>query len=180
MASEAVENAPQPELTAEQIAEAEAALSAASDLHKQSRSEKKTRKAMDKMGLEAVESVTRVTMRRGRQIIAIDHPDVYKFPGTDAFLVYGEARIEDPAAAAQQAAARQFAPTGASSSAPAAAASTTQVVEEDDGAEADETGLDASDISMIMSQANVSRAKAVKALRAKGGDMVEAIMSLTQ
>ena len=40
----------------------------------------------------------------------------------------------------------------------------------------DETGIDAKDIELVMSQANVSRGKAVRALRSNGMDIVNAIM----
>jgi len=40
----------------------------------------------------------------------------------------------------------------------------------------DETGIEANDIQLVMSQANVSRAKAVQALRNNGLDIVNAIM----
>lgn len=40
----------------------------------------------------------------------------------------------------------------------------------------DETGVEAKDIELVMSQANVSRAKAVKALKNNSNDIVNAIM----
>lgn len=40
----------------------------------------------------------------------------------------------------------------------------------------DETGLEKKDIELVMTQANTSRANAVKALRKTGGDIVNAIM----
>jgi nascent polypeptide-associated complex subunit alpha len=49
-------------------------------------------------------------------------------------------------------------------------------VEEDDGEDVDESGVEAKDIELVMTQANVSRARAVKALKASGGDIVSAIM----
>jgi len=42
--------------------------------------------------------------------------------------------------------------------------------------EVDETGLEAKDIELVMSQAACSRAKAVQALRENGSDIVNAIM----
>lgn len=42
----------------------------------------------------------------------------------------------------------------------------------------DEEGLEANDIEMVMSQANVSRAKAIRALRANDNDIVNSIMEL--
>jgi len=40
----------------------------------------------------------------------------------------------------------------------------------------DETGISGEDIDLVMSQAGVSRAKAVSALRSNGYDIVNAIM----
>jgi alpha-D-ribose 1-methylphosphonate 5-triphosphate synthase subunit PhnI len=49
-------------------------------------------------------------------------------------------------------------------------------VEDDDGEEVDESGVEAKDIELVMTQASVSRARAVKALKASSGDIVSAIM----
>lgn len=43
----------------------------------------------------------------------------------------------------------------------------------------DESGVEAKDIELVMSQANVSRAKAVRALKNNANDIVNAIMELT-
>ena len=43
----------------------------------------------------------------------------------------------------------------------------------------DEAGCEAKDIELVMSQANVSRSKAVKALKNNANDIVNAIMELT-
>jgi len=43
----------------------------------------------------------------------------------------------------------------------------------------DETGVEAKDIELVMNQGNVSRARAVKALKSNNGDIVNAIMALT-
>jgi nascent polypeptide-associated complex subunit alpha len=171
---------PEVQLTPEEMQAAQEAMeAAASQAHTQNRSEKKTRKALGKMGLSPVEDVTRVTLRRGRQVIAIDRPDVYKFPSSDTFMIFGEARIEDPAAAAQQAAARQFSAPSAAGAAGAAAASSSGAVVEEEVGEVDETGLDQEDIKLVMQQANVARGRAAKALKQFNGDIVEAVMSLT-
>lgn len=54
------------------------------------------------------------------------------------------------------------------------------VIEEiEDGAEIDETGVEPKDVELVMSQAGVSRAKAVSALKLNDGDIVNAIMELT-
>lgn len=51
--------------------------------------------------------------------------------------------------------------------------------EAEDDEQVDETGLDPKDVDLIISQAGVSRAKAVRALRKTDGDLVSAIMELT-
>merc|ERR1712107_857465 len=51
--------------------------------------------------------------------------------------------------------------------------------EDDEDEEVDETGVEAKDIELVMSQANVSRGKAVKALKNNENDIVNAIMELT-
>ncbi len=43
----------------------------------------------------------------------------------------------------------------------------------------DETGVESGDIDIVMSEANVSRARAIKALKSNDNDMVNAIMELT-
>lgn len=48
-----------------------------------------------------------------------------------------------------------------------------------DEEEVDETDVEPKDIELVMTQAGVSRAKAVKALKAADGDIVSAIMELT-
>jgi len=61
---------------------------------------------------------------------------------------------------------------GGGTTAPAA----TAVEEEDDDEEVDATGVEAKDIELVMSQANVSKSKAVRALKNNDNDIVNAIM----
>lgn len=53
------------------------------------------------------------------------------------------------------------------------------MAEDEDGTEEDATGIEEKDIELVMSQANVSRNKAIRALRAADNDIVNAIMGLT-
>ncbi len=54
------------------------------------------------------------------------------------------------------------------------------IIEEDeDEGDVDESGVEPKDIELVMTQASVSRAKAVKALKKAEGDIVSAIMELT-
>ncbi|KAH6931683.1 hypothetical protein HPB50_026988 [Hyalomma asiaticum] len=60
---------------------------------KQSRSEKKARKLMSKLGLKQVQGVCRVTIRKSKNILfVITKPDVYKSPASDTYIVFGEAK----------------------------------------------------------------------------------------
>ena len=61
----------------------------------------------------------------------------------------------------------------------ATAATTAETLPEEEEEEVDETGVEPRDIDLVMTQAGVSRAKAVKALKTSNGDIVSAIMELT-
>ncbi|MED6112025.1 hypothetical protein PIB30_057864 [Stylosanthes scabra] len=149
---------------------------------KQSRSEKKSRKAMLKLGLKPVTGVSRVTIKRTKNILFfISKPDVFKSPNSETYVIFGEAKIEDLSSQLQNQAAQQFrVPDMASVMAKqdqATAAAGAQPEEEEE--EVDETGVEPHDIDLVMTQAGVSRSKAVKALKAHDGDIVGAIMELT-
>uniref|UniRef100_A0AAZ1XF18 NAC-A/B domain-containing protein n=1 Tax=Oreochromis aureus TaxID=47969 RepID=A0AAZ1XF18_OREAU len=147
---------------------------------KQSRSEKKARKAMSKLGLRQVTGVTRVTIRKSKNILfVITKPDVYKSPASDTYIVFGEAKIEDLSQQAQLAAAEKFKVPGETVSNVQENTQTPTVQEESEEEEVDETGVEVKDIELVMSQANVSRAKAVRALKNNNNDIVNAIMELT-
>ncbi|KAK9822356.1 hypothetical protein WJX81_000527 [Elliptochloris bilobata] len=147
---------------------------------KQSRSEKKSRKAMAKLGVKPVPGVSRVTIKKSKNILfVIQKPDVFKSPASDTYIIFGEAKIEDLSAQASAQAAEQYTGLGKEVSAPEARSSAATVVEEEDEGEVDESGVEAKDIELVMTQAGVSRSKAVKALQTADGDIVSAIMELT-
>jgi nascent polypeptide-associated complex subunit alpha len=51
------------------------------------RNEKKARKAIAKLGLKHVEGITRVTLRRPKNILfVISQPDVYKSPNSNTWM----------------------------------------------------------------------------------------------
>merc|ERR1719392_487469 len=76
---------------------------------KQNRSEKKSRKAVSKLGLKPVPGIVRVTVKKSKNILfVISQPDVHKAPNSDIYIVFGEAKIEDLSAQAQASAAQQF------------------------------------------------------------------------
>jgi len=157
---------------------------------KQSRGEKKARKIMSKLGLKQITGVTRVAIRKSKNILfVISKPDVYKNPASDTYIIFGEAKIEDLSQQAQMEAAQKFKaaeapqPTGMGGQGTAAAGGVTAAAipedDEDDGEEVDAEGVEEKDIELVMSQANVSRGKAVKALKNNSNDIVNAIMELT-
>lgn len=51
--------------------------------------------------------------------------------------------------------------------------------DDDDDEEVDDSGLEAKDIELVMTQASVSRKKAVKALKENNNDIVNSIMALS-
>ncbi|KAK1277552.1 hypothetical protein QJS04_geneDACA003642 [Acorus gramineus] len=124
----------------------------ASGRSKQSRSEKKSRKAMLKLGMKPIPGVSRVTVKKSKN-----------------------AKIEDLSSQLQTQAAEQFkAPDLSHMAKPESSAMLAQ-----DDEDVDETGVEPKDIELVMTQAGVSRSKAVRALKAADGDIVTAIMELT-
>ncbi|KAF9688822.1 hypothetical protein SADUNF_Sadunf01G0028000 [Salix dunnii] len=137
----------------------------ASGRSKQSRSEKKSRKAMLKLGMKPIPGI----------LFVISKPDVFKSPTSDTYVIFGEAKIEDLSSQLQTQAAEQFKAPDLSH---VISKPETSAVAQDDE-EVDETGVEPKDIELVMTQAGVSRSKAVKALKAANGDIVSAIMDLT-
>lgn len=78
--------------------------------HKQSRAEKKSRKAILKLGLKPVADITRVTIKRAKGVLfVVNKPDVYKSTVSDTYVIFGEAQMEDQAQQAQLQAAQALA-----------------------------------------------------------------------
>jgi len=149
----------------------------ASGRSKQSRSEKKSRKAMLKLGMKSITGVSRVTVKKSKNILfVISKPDVFKSPASDTYVIFGEAKIEDLSSQLQSQAAEQFKAPDLSSVIPNPGAS---VAAHDEHEDVDETGVEPKDIELVMTQAGVTRSKAVKSLKAADGDIVSAIMELT-
>ncbi|CAI4218235.1 unnamed protein product [Parascedosporium putredinis] len=154
-----------------------------------SRNEKKARKAIEKLHLTRVPGITRVTLRRPKNILfVINQPEVYKSPNSNTYIVFGDAKIEDINAAAQQAAASQLAHAAAQEdhsghnhgdSGKGKEVAEDDKKEEEDEEEVDSEGIEDKDIELVMTQANVSRNKAVKALKENDNDIVNSIMALS-
>ncbi|EMD64298.1 hypothetical protein COCSADRAFT_90082 [Bipolaris sorokiniana ND90Pr] len=177
--------------------EGEVNVPAGSSVAVHSRNEKKARKAIAKLGLKHIEGITRVTLRRPKNILfVINQPDVYKSPSSNTWIIFGEAKIEDLNSQAQASAAQQLAQAEAQShdhaghdhdhdhdhdhgKGKAVEDKKEEEEEEDDDEEIDDSGLEGKDIELVMQQASVSRKKAVKALKENDNDIVNSIMALS-
>merc|ERR1719386_76399 len=152
------------------------------DRSRQNRAEKKSRKAVGKLGMKPVPGITRVTVKKSKNILfVISKPDVHKSPNNDTYIVFGEAKIEDLSAQAQKSAAQQVT-HGATPDINLGDLNMKEpTVEEitDDAADVDEEGIEPKDIDLVMNQVSCSRAKAVAALKANNNDIVEAIMQFS-
>ncbi|KAF8626348.1 hypothetical protein AX15_005005 [Amanita polypyramis BW_CC] len=156
----------------------------------QSRAERKARKALLALGLKKVPGITRVTLRRPKNILfVLASPDVYKSPNSDCYIVFGEAKIEDMNSQAQLSAAQQLATSGGPGIASIGDAGVGHVEDDDkvpeletpeDDGPVDETGVDPKDIDLVVAQVNCSRAKAVRVLKESGGDLINAIMAASE
>lgn len=163
------------------VDEEEDTLPTGADVQVYSRAERKARLALIKQGMKKVNGITRVTLRRSRNILfVIANPEVYKLATGDVYLVFGEAKIEDMSAAAQASALQQLASEeAATGAAPESKGKEKEVeieVAKEEEEEADEDvdteGVEAKDIELVMTQANVSKSKAVKALRNNNFDII--------
>merc|ERR1712025_1384367 len=154
---------------------------------KQSRSEKKSRKAMQKLGMKPVPGIIRVTVKKSKNILfVIKEPDVFKTSSDNAkapatYVVFGKAEIEDLSAQATSAAAEQFKAPGSDYTPPTFGGDdvTEVTAEGDDDGDEDAGDLDENDIELVVKQAGVSKAKAIKALKQNENDVVNAIMALS-
>eukprot|EP00924_Labyrinthula_sp_SR-Ha-C_P009881 snap_masked-scaffold_21-processed-gene-2.5-mRNA-1 protein AED:0.09 eAED:0.11 QI:0/-1/0/1/-1/1/1/0/199 len=181
---EITEETPVPQTTADLPTPQPAAASS-----KLNRAEKKARKSLAKLNLQSFPGVTRVTIKKSKDILfVIKNPEVMKSPTGDTYVVFGECKVEDPSqqAAAQLAnnlkAAQEKAKMEKESG-------DTEAVEEGEKEEGEKEGevtadgeekFSAKDIDLVMKQAEVSKPEAIEALEKAGGDIVNAIMELTE
>ncbi|KAJ0722524.1 putative nascent polypeptide-associated complex NAC domain, NAC A/B domain superfamily [Helianthus annuus] len=111
-----------------------------------------------------------------QMMFSISKPDVFKSPNSETYVIFGEAKFEDLSSQLQAQAAQRFKMPDMSSvmekPEAAAAGATAQADEEEE--EVDETGVVPKDVELVMTQAGVSRAKAVKALKSGNGDISRA------
>ncbi|XP_032090714.1 nascent polypeptide-associated complex subunit alpha-like [Thamnophis elegans] len=129
---------------------------------------------MSKLGLRQIHGVNRITIRKSKNILfVIDNPDVFKSPSSNNYVVFGEAKIENLSQEAQRAAEKFRVPED-----PEAASASAIKEDGKEEEEVDETGLEMKDIELVMGEANVSRARAIRALRNNNNDIVNAIITM--
>lgn len=161
-----------------------------------SKNEKKAREIITKLGLTKVKGIVRVAFRkRNNEIIAIEQPDVYKTIGGN-YVVFGEPKKDDftQRLAAAQEGLQQTEISGEGdvdkspeaiqadmqAAADAIEGSAAPAATEGDDEDEDAGDLSNDDIELVMQQANVTRGKAIKALKLHDADIVNAIMSLSK
>jgi len=163
---------------------------------KQTRAEKKVRKAMQKLGLQTVPGIIRCTIRRDKNFLYyINDPEVFRTASGDSYVCFGKIQFEDmsatqnalansmkseAAADAAAAAAAAAEPAEAAAAAPAEEKKEEKEEKKEGEESVDESGLNSSDIDLVVAQAKCTRAKAVEALRKNSGDIVSSVMELSQ
>ncbi|GLH11478.1 Nascent polypeptide-associated complex subunit alpha [Gryllus bimaculatus] len=133
------------------------------------RAERRARRALAKLPLRPLDGFSRVVLRRRKKpAYVIDKPEVYKYPLGDTYLVFGDAKLQPLNKEAD----------GKVNEVPEDPEQASSLDSESDGLE-DLFGIDKKDVEMVMSQANVSRTTAVRALRKNRHDIFNTIMDLT-
>ncbi|KAH8604342.1 NAC domain [Trypanosoma vivax] len=148
----------------------------AADVPQVSKSSKRCAKAMAKMGLKPEPNIVKAHIRKnGSLSFLVNHPEVYRFPGTNTFIIFGEAQLGDAKTEAQEAAARAV--SGVVSDVTDTVGTTSgSEGKVDDSARVVEPSDD--EIKSVMTGAHVDRHTAVQALKDNDGDVVNAIMKL--
>ncbi|KAL0486497.1 nascent polypeptide-associated complex subunit alpha [Acrasis kona] len=144
---------------------------------KQSKYEKKNKKALTKAGLKPFPGVAKVQLKsNGKNAFIIDNPEVFRGGNSDTWIVFGTPKADDSASKQTQLLQQLMSQQAAGQT--DAQSAKVEEAEEDEEGEVDETGLVPSEIEMVMKNANVSRAKAVREIRKNDGDIVNTIMNL--
>ncbi|KAK4689875.1 nascent polypeptide-associated complex subunit alpha, partial [Tremellales sp. Uapishka_1] len=162
----------------------------------QSRPERKARKALEGLGLKRVTGIQRVTLRRPKNVLmVVSNPEVYKAPNSDCYIVFGEAKLEDPGSQAQvnaqqqlaassQAAQQAHAQGGFKDGVPKsledlmAGDDVPELESTDEKPAAKATGSDAKvddeDVKLVVAQTGCTEEKAREALKEEKGDLINA------
>jgi len=161
-----------PELEAAGAANQAAAV-ATEEVRHATRSEKKSKKAMAKLGLKPFPGCVKVTLRRSKTVnFVIDKPEVFYSGNT--YVIFGMAKIDEVSGAKEAELMKAFQAAKAGQEAPKEEAA----AEAEDEAEEDMEGVEEKDIEILMSQVSCTRAQAIKGLKKNKNDIVATIMEL--
>ena len=142
------------------------------------KAEKKIKKALNKLGMTKMEKVDRVTIKQKENyVLIVKSPEVYQVHSSEnTYVIFGELSFDDEKQSAQDML-NNFRSEADNSHANESEKPKEKVdVVEDENAAVDETGIADDDIKIVMSQANVTRGQAVRALRNNDNDTVAAIL----
>ena len=144
---------------------------------KQSKSEKKIRKQLQKLGLKQITGITRATIKKSKAVtFVITSPDVYKSPTSDTYIIFGEAKVDD---FGQHANFEKAVQSLENEEVPALEEQTkVETVSDAPAAEAGE--VSEKDIELVLAQVeSATREQAIAAIKKNNGDIVNAIMELS-
>ena len=145
---------------------------------KQAKNEKKSRKAMAKVGMKPVQGIKRAVFKKTKtgkeeHIIFIQQPEVYKSTGGDVYIIFGDAKLEDI--------------SGMSSLANGGVENFEKLVGEDEnppdlvgGEQAKEYKVNESDIGIVKQSTNCTDDEARKALQETKGDIINAVLAVNK
>lgn len=153
---------------------------------KQNRGEKKSRKAVAKLGLKHIGPVSRITVKKTKSVLfVIQKPDVYKAPNSDIYVVFGEAKVDDQQQKMMQAQLAQMAEQMKLGEGKEAMGSIKEETEDEKEAAAaavaakKEAEMEERDIELVIAQGKCTREEAIEALKATNFDIVEAILKVS-
>nr|CAG4708753.1 unnamed protein product [Naegleria fowleri] len=148
--------------------------------HRQSKAEKKNKKAILKAGLKEYAGVKQVTIRSAQRLtLTIDDPEVYisdNGNGTATFVVFGKFNMEDPT---QQRGAQAMQDLLKSKPEEEEEEMPPMEPVEETPEELPENVTE-SDVQMVVDQTGLTRNQAIRRIKEKGGDIIEAITSVTK
>ncbi|XP_953491.1 nascent polypeptide associated complex (NAC), alpha chain, putative [Theileria annulata] len=144
------------------------------------KNERKARKAMSKLGLKQYDGVSKIYIRKSKQIFfVINKPDVFKLPNSDIYVIFGEAKLEDVGANSQSEAAQRLSQLSLSTLNKDEPGLTLPSTFETEEVQESDFVPSSSDVELVVQQAGCSREKAVQSLVKHRGNIVESIMELT-
>jgi nascent polypeptide-associated complex subunit alpha len=139
--------------------------------------EKKNKKALLKSGLKEFPDVEKVSIQAGKLNLAIDQPDVFR--SNDTFVIFGQPRIEDSKSQQTKDVLQNLLQNKDLTSQISDLEQSTSTTAESEETE-DAEGIQEKDIEVVMKEASVSRGVAIKAIKENNGDVVDAVVSLSQ